>query len=88
MKTFVEKFVAKKNLTDLDLVYPYYEGEESNDVMIPHNKLTYVNVPSMDIEKVLTILNEMKEKGANRIYIADNVDHQGYYFYGVKLMEI
>jgi uncharacterized protein related to proFAR isomerase len=42
----------------------------------------------MDIDNVLEIVNSLKESGANRIYIADHCDHHGYYFYGVKLIEI
>ena len=88
MKTFVEKFIAVESRTDLDLEYPNYEGEVSNEVMTPHNKLNYVEVPSMDIDDVINILNELKEKGSNRVYIADHCDHHGYYFYGVELKEI
>jgi len=88
MKTFVEKFIAVESRTELDLEYPNYEGEVSNEVMTPHNKLEYVEAPSMDIDDVINILNELKKRGSNRIYIADHCDHHGYYFYGVELKEI
>ncbi len=91
MKTFVEKFINRKSKTELDLDYPHYSEEypeEKNDVMIPYNKLNYVDAPSMDIDDVIKILTELKEMDANRVYIADHADHHGYYFYGVKLMEI
>lgn len=88
MKTFVEKFIAVESRTELDLDYPNYEGEERNEVMIPHNKLNFAEAPSMDIDEAIKILTELKEKGANRIYIADHCDHHGYYFYGVQLLEI
>jgi hypothetical protein len=55
--------------------------------MIPHNKLNFAEAPSMDIDKTIKILTELK-KGANRIYIADHCGHHGYYFYGVQLREI
>lgn len=94
-KTFVEKFIDTIDVSDLDLEYPHYspsynEGDDAirNDVMIPWDKLDFVEAPSMDINDVLEVLNNLKEKGANRIYIADHGDHHGYYFYGVNLMEI
>jgi hypothetical protein len=87
MKTFLEKFIEVKSVTELDLDYPHYEGEERNEVLIPSN-LSFVEAPSMDIDNVLEIVNSLKESGANRIYIADHCDHHGYYFYGVKLIEI
>ena len=88
MKTFVEKFIIKENKTDLDGEYPNYIGEIQNEVMIPNNKLTYVNTPSMDLEEAIEILKCFKKKGANRVYFANHCDHRGYYFYGTKLIEI
>ena len=88
MKTFAEKFIAVAKNLNLDLKYPNYEDKINNEVMIPHNKLNYVEVPSMDIDDVINILNELKKRGSNRIYIADHCDHHGYYFYGVELKEI
>ena len=88
MKTFVEKFIAVAKNLNLDLKYPNYENKINNEVMTLHNKLEYVEAPSMDIDDVINILNELKEKGSNRVYIADHCDHHGYYFYGVELKEI
>ena len=88
MKSFVEKIIAIESKVELDLEYPHYDGEVHNDVMIPHSKIDYTEAPSIDIDQVIAILNSLKEKGANRVYIADHCDHQGYYFYGVKLIEI
>jgi hypothetical protein len=88
MKTFVEKFIDVERRTELDLVYPYYEDGKINEVMIPHNKLNFAEAPSIDIDEAIKIITGLKEKGANRIYIADHCDHHGYYFYGVKLIEI
>lgn len=88
MKTFVEKFIAEKTLTELDLEFPNYSGDVRNEVMIPHNKLSHAEAPSMDIDDAIKILNELKEMGSNRVYIADHCDHNGYHFYGVKLVEI
>jgi hypothetical protein len=89
MKTYVEKFIAAESRTELDLEYPHYDRfEVRNEVMIPYNRLTFVDAPSIDIDETIKILTELKEKGANRVYIADHCDHHGYYFYGVELIEI
>ena len=88
MKTFVEKLIDCKTRTELDLEYPHYDGDDRNEVMIPYNKLSFVEAPSLDIDEAIKIITELKEKGANRVYIADHCDHHGYYFYGVKLVEI
>lgn len=91
MKTFVEKFIEEISRTELDLDYPNYDdvkSEERNEVMIPNNKLSFSEAPSIDLDEVISILNNLKEKGANRVYIADHSDHNGYYFYGVQLKEI
>lgn len=93
MRTFVEKFIAKEMKTELDLEYPFYDREiedeeERNEVLTPTSRLPFVEAPSMDIGEVIRILTDLKEKGANRVYIADHCDHHVYYFYGVNLMEI
>ncbi len=90
MRTFVEKFIDKEELTELDCEFPFYDKntEDRNEVLIPHSHLSFAQCPSVDIDRVITILNNLKEKGANRVYLADHVDHQGYYVYGTKLIEI
>jgi hypothetical protein len=88
MKTFVEKFIAEESRTELDLDHPYYDGEEGNEVMTPHHKMTWAEAPSINIDEVIVILDNLKKKGANRVRIADHSDHHGYYFYGLKLIEI
>jgi len=92
MKKFEETFIKRIDHTELDLDFPFYdnlEDEEGNNVIIPHKKLTYVDyVPSIDIDVVIKTLNDLKEAGSNRIYIATHEDHHGYYFYGVQLNEI
>lgn len=88
MKTYVEKFIGEISKTELDLDHPFYDGEERNEVMIPHNRLGFTEAPSMDIDEVIGVLNELKNQGANRVYIADHCDHHGYYFYGTKLIEL
>lgn len=95
MKTYVEKFIAEESRTELDLQFPYYSDTEkdengdtvSNEVLYaPELRNSYVNIDvSMDIDEVVNILNSLKQKGAERVYIAEHLDHHGYYFYGVKL---
>jgi hypothetical protein len=88
MKTYVEKFIDKDERTELDLDAPFYNGDIRNEVMIPYHKLDYTEAPSIEIDEVIKILNDLKTKGADRVYIADHCDHHGYYFYGTKLCEI
>jgi hypothetical protein len=89
MKTFVEKLVAAEERTELDLEYPYYDKlGNRNEVMVPYSVLNFVEAPPIDLDDAIKILTELKEKGADRVYIADHCDHHGYYFYGVKLLEI
>lgn len=95
MRTFVEKFIGEESITELDLMPPFYETPSSfeekeirNEVMVPHHRLSFTKAPSMDLDTAIGILNDLKEKGADRIYFAAHGDHHGYYFYGTKLVEI
>jgi hypothetical protein len=88
MKTFVEELVDSVSKTELDLKYPYYENGKINKVFTPDDRLYCVEAPSIEIDEVIKILNDLKQKGANRVYIADDSDAYGYYFYGVKLVEV
>jgi len=91
MKTYVEKYIDVIIKSDLDLEHPFYDKkdpESQNEVMIPYHKINFAEVPSMDINDVIKYLMTLKDKGADRVYIADHVDHKGYYFYGTKLIEI
>jgi len=88
MRKFVEIFIAVESRTELDLDFPNYDGDERNEIETPYDKLTWSEAPSMDIDETIKILTDLKEKGSNRVYIADHCDHHGYYFYGVELVEI
>ena len=88
MKRFIEEIVGVEVREDLDLNYPFYGDNDDNEVIIPFNELEFVEAPSIDIDEVISILNKLKNNGANRVYIADHADHHGYYFYGVELKEI
>lgn len=85
---YKEEFVAQIENINLDLKHPYYDLEDNpNDVEIPRNQLDYANVPSIEIKELESIINQLKENGADRVYIASHVNHRGYYFYGVKLKQ-
>ena len=88
MKTFQEEFIVEESKTDLDLGFPYYEGDNSNKVIIPDLYLNGLEIPSMDLDEAILILEAMKAKGANRVYFSPHIDHQGYYFYGTKLEQV
>jgi hypothetical protein len=87
-KTFAERLVETVDKTELDCDFPFYTGEngERNEVLSP--SLPFVEVPSLPIDEVIAVLQQLKDKGANRVYIADHVDHHGYYFYGTKLQQL
>jgi hypothetical protein len=91
MESFRETVIAKTELTDLDLMYPFYSGPESetrNDVEIPWDEICFSESPSAPIDEIISILTRLKESGADRVYIHDHCDHHGYYFTGVKLEKL
>jgi|AntRauTorcE11897_2_1112592.scaffolds.fasta_scaffold70268_2 hypothetical protein len=95
-KTYVEKFIKEVQKTELDMDFPFWgfnplsecDDNDRNEVMIPNNRLTFAEAPSMDIDECIDILEGLKSEGANRVYIADHIDHRGYHIYGVELKEI
>lgn len=84
MKHFKEELVLKIDLTDLDAKYPYYEGEVRNEV----EQYDGNEVPSLNINKLISDLNLMKDHGCNKVTIEPHIDHRGYYLYGLKLTEV
>jgi len=88
MRTFVEELIAEKSKTELDLEFPYYDGSNPNKVLIPDSHLAGMELPSMDLNEAILILQSMKVRGANRVYFSASRNHQGYYFYGTQLKEI
>ena len=84
MKRYEEKFIKEISRTEIDLDHPFYEngGDDRNEV-----KTINLGV-SIEIDEVIGILNDLKNSGADRVYIAEPCDHHGYYFYGVKLNQI
>lgn len=90
MKYFKETFIKEIHMTELDLDYPFYneDDDDRNEVQTPDGQIPFAQVPSVDIDELIEELYNLKLEGANRVYIADHVDHHGYHIYGVKLEEI
>ena len=89
MKNYREKFIVQESRTEIDLEPPFYDGDERNEIDTVWDELKYVDgVPSMELDELIGILQNMKRRGADRVYIATHEDHHGYYFYGVKLEEV
>lgn len=90
MEHYAERFVKQIERTELDLEFPYYNGddEKRNEVLFPHHLIGFAEAPSIEIDEVMKIMTELKSEGADRVYIADHSDHHGYYFYGVKLNKL
>lgn len=88
MKTYREKFIEKISRIELDLEHPRYTGDDKNEVIIPYEDIVFAEAPSINIDELIELLEELKQKGSNRVYIAQHCDHHGYYFYGVKLSRI
>ena len=89
MKSYREKFIVQESRTEIDLDPPFYDGDERNEIDTVWDELKYVDgVPSMELDELIGILQNMKRRGADRVYIATHEDHHGYYFYGVKLEEV
>lgn len=86
MKKYVEEYVKKEELTDLDLEYPYYDKEGNANEVASLGYSISSTVPSIDIVHVITILEDLKDAGATRVYIREHCDHVGYEFHGVKLI--
>lgn len=85
-KSFKEEFVDEKSFTELDMDYPYYEGDERNEV--DTYDASFSETVSISIDDLMNCLQEMKDKGADRVYVAQHSDHHGYYITGVKLVSI
>lgn len=96
IKKYKEIFVGEVSKTELDLEPPYWVETEDGQadvrvdvVLAPEISNSYVDTDvSMEIDEVISILERLKAKGADRVYIADHCDHHGYYFYGVRLEEV
>lgn len=87
-RSFIEKFVKRDIITNLDLKYPRYIKNTKSDVYVSSFVPKEVKAPSMCIDELIDLLNSLKSEGANRVYISDVKDFEGYVFYGVNLEEI
>jgi hypothetical protein len=88
--TLQEKLVGYFDITDIDLDYNYSKEVDENGDKIrldirQSDKVHYCECPPAKIDEVIEQLTHLKNKGAEHVYIAEHVDHHGYYFYGIKL---
>lgn len=85
-----ETLVDSFDITDIDLDYYYSDekDEDGDDIRInilTSNDVKFSECPPAKIDELINGLIDLKHKGTERVYIAEHTDHQGYYFYGVKL---
>lgn len=86
MKQLKETFISKKEVSDLDLLPPFWNEELDESYPLELSKEGYYqDAPSMDIDELITMLKNSQEKGANRVYMESHNDHRGYEFVFVKL---
>ena len=89
-KVFKVIFSDKEELSDLDLVFPYFgdginydpDGEDRNKVLDDFD--TY----PAEINQVLDILTKFKDSGNTHVYIWNHEDHHGYEFIGASFEDI
>jgi hypothetical protein len=90
MDTYVEKFITHESFDELDIQWPFYSyditEEDRNEVLV--SSKVDNEVPSIGIETLMELLIKFQKSGADRIYITTNCDHQGYDFYGVQLLKL
>lgn len=99
MKKYIEQLVAIESRIELDLDPPYYsttEIDEDGDALRLdvewsdelRGSCFCDTTVSIEIDEVIPILERLKAKGAQRVFIADHADHYGYYFYGTRIEEV
>jgi hypothetical protein len=88
MKKYQEKLVKEIISEELSGQHPYYNSsrEDHNEVVIDTDA-TFADGYSIDIDKALEYLRELKRRGAEHVHIFYHSDHQEYHFYGVKFIE-
>lgn len=87
MKKFKEILIDEIEISELDLEYPFFNEDENPNNIDFSSGRDYYEVVSIDIDRVINLLTEFKDKGANRVYIDTHIDHQAYKFCGVNLVE-
>ena len=89
---FREEFISRVAKHEIDLGFPYFNDDHEMNVIEKteevKNNTRFVTDASLDIDEVIDILMEMKNKGANRLYIEEESPDQGYIFCGTKLNKI
>ena len=84
MKKYKEKLIERIEFSELDFEEPHWsEGEEdAND--IEYLDAVETETTSINIDLAISTLKNLKEKGADSVYIYQHVDHIGYIFTGSK----
>lgn len=90
MTKFKEKLINVNYHEELDFLHPFYndETEEFNEIDDSEMPSIWSDTVSMDIDEAINTLKQLKEEGANRVYIVAHTDHVGYIYTGVKLEEV
>lgn len=96
MNKYIERLISIHEETELDIAPPYHSDTEVDEDGDPLRlevewcdklqKSCYSEVEvSMEIDEVISILERLKAAGAERVLIAEHIDHHGYYFYGTRI---
>lgn len=90
MKTFKETYITTLGREDLDLKYPYYDrvDQEEPNVVTRCEETQYHGIESLELSELQYVCEVLRQRGANRVYIEEHSDYQGYIFVGVKLEEL
>jgi len=88
MKKFKESLIEEIEISDIEsMSEPFYTGDERNDVEMPDNDVWY-EADSINIDVVIKTLEQLKNNGANRVYLYSHGDHNSYILTGVNCQEI
>lgn len=71
---------------DLDMDYPFYSGDDENEVS--YSLDIDSDGCSINIDKAIKALQYLKSLKSERVYIQPNIDHHGYSFTGVQFEKI
>lgn len=80
----VMEVVAKTTIEEIEYKYPYYRGEERENVEIPWEEMSYMDTLPVEISTVIEHLEYLRRYGCTFVTFASHPDHSAYYFYGLK----
>lgn len=86
MQKFKETLIKEIEFDAIDCEFPFFTGEEPNEVEMIDN--VWSMIESIDIDKIVNALNDLKFNGADRVYLYAHADHRSYILTGVKLDEV